>query len=77
MKVIAAAQLLLTAVDVMIGDELHWGTTVTEPQATVGGAGLDPAAPGVRVAQGMTWFVLALDGDGLPIAQSAAQPIPG
>lgn len=63
-------------VNVRIGAAAHWGVTVTVPEATVGGEGLDPAAPGVRVSPSMTWLVVALDADGFPVAQSRSHPVP-
>lgn len=53
----------------------YWGWTTTETELVVGAVERPEGAPGPRIAEGMSWSVIADDADGIPIAVSARQPI--
>lgn len=56
-------------------DAPYWSWATTETQVRVGLTDRPDTAPGPRVGEGMTWVVVARDGDGLPIATSPRRPI--
>lgn len=56
-------------------DTPYWSWATSETQVRVGLTDRPDTAPGPRVAEGMTWVVVARDGDGLPIATSPRRPI--
>lgn len=56
-------------------DAPYWSWATSETQVRLGLTDRPDTAPGPRVAEGMTWVVVARDGDGLPIATSPRRPI--
>ena len=56
--------------------ELYWSWQGRETEIPVGGRPrLVDEAPGPRVAEGMTWTVIGLNADQLPVAAGGPQPI--
>lgn len=56
-------------------DAPYWSWSTSDTQVRVGLTDRPDTAPGPRVAEGMTWVVVARDADGLPIATSPRRPI--